>query len=234
MEIKSLVFSLKYGPGEFLLDALPPGLAVFLNIKIIETGFRHIQQTNGPGRRFAVSLLISACIMFGLVFLYEIVEAVITGRNRKVRMDHFRDSFLISYGCRFHYFRKKDVKGFNYDCGRNKLTVILTRCLEKRRGIYSYIRLFKGTDTSHREKSVSEYISPLTAGGPDLLRFGPPDKGYGALFNPFRWTPVTRIQMIESDSDFEFSIPCHDKTDAGKIISEIIGYEGFGALLDTL
>ena len=234
MEIKSLEYKLKYGPVEFLLDTLPPGLLVFLNGKIIEAGLRRMQHTYEPVRKFGVSLLISSGIVFGLVFLYEIAEACITGRNRKVRMDHCRDSFLISFGCRFHYFRKNDVKGFNFDGKRKTLTVILTRCLEKRRGIYSYIRLFCGTDIQKREKSVSEYISLLTAGGPDLLRFGVPDNGHGAFFNPFRWTPVTQIQMIEKDSDFEFSIPCRDKTAAGKVISEIIGYEGFGSLLDTL
>ena len=230
MEIKSLVIKLRYGPVEFLLDTLPPGLAVFLNIRIAQTGFWQLQQTDNPAGRLGLSLLISACIVFGLVFLYEIIEAGITGRNRKVRMDRCRDSFLISFGCRFHYFRKNDVKEFNFDEKRKKLTVILTRCLEKRRGIYSYIRLFRGTDTQYGEKSVAEYISPLTAGGPDLLRFGEPDNDHGVLFNPFRWTPVTRIQMIERDSDFEFSIPCHDKTAAGKIISEIIGCKGFGSL----
>ena len=234
MEIKRLVFSLKYGPAEFLLDTLPPGLAFLFNIKIIEAGLRRMHQAYGSGRRFAVSLLISAGIVFGSVFLYEIIEAGITGRNRKVRMDHCMDSFLISFGCRFHYFRKIDVKGFNYDGKRKRLTVILTRCLEKRRGIYSYIRLFSGTDIPQREKSVSEYISPLTAGGPDRLSFGVPDNRRGAIINPFRGTPVTQIQMIEKNSDFEFSIPCRDKTAAGKIISEIIGYEGFGSLLDTL
>ena len=230
MEIKSLVIKLRYGPVEFLLDTLPPGLAVFLNIRIAQTGFCQLQQADNPAGRLVLSLLISACIVFGLVFLYEIIDAGITGRNRKVRMDRCRDSFLISFGCRFHYFRKNDVKGFNFDEKRKKLTVILTRCLEKRRGIYSYIRLFRGTDTQYGEKSVAEYISPLTAGGPDLLRFGEPDNDHGVLFNPFRWTPVTRIQMIERDSDFEFSIPCHDKTAAGKIISEIIGCKGFGSL----
>ena len=86
----------------------------------------------------------------------------------------------------------------------------------------------------HPEKSVSEYISPLTAGGPDLLRFGEPDKRHGVLFNPFSWTPLTQIQMVERDSDFEFSIPCRDRNAAGKIISEITGYDGFGQLLGTL
>lgn len=234
MEIKSLEYKLKYGPAEFLLDSLPLGLLVFLNGKVIEAGLRRMQLTYEPVRKFGISLLISAGIVFGAVFLYEIIEAVITGRNRKVRMDHCRDSFLISFGCRFHYFRKNDVKGFNFDEKRRKLTVILTRCLEKRRGIYSYIRLFTGTDTEHREKTVSEYISPLTAGGPDLLRFGEPDNDCGVFFNPFRWTPVTQIQMIEKDADFEFSIPCRDKTAAGKIISEIIGYEGFGRMLEAL
>ena len=234
MEIKSLEYKLKYGPAEFLLDALPPGLLVFLNGKVIEAGLRRIQLTYEPVRKFGISLVISAGIVFGAVFLYEIIEAVITGRNRKVRMDHFRDSFLISFGCRFHYFRKNDVKGFNFDEKRRKLTVILTRCLEKRRGIYSYIRLFRGTDTQHGEKSVSEYISPLSAGGQDLLRFGEPDNSRSCFFNPFRWTPVTQIQMIEKDSDFEFSIPCRDKTAAGKIISEIIGYEGFERMLEAL
>ena len=234
MEIKSLEYKLKYGAVEFLLDTLPPGLLVFLTEKIIEDGLRRMQQAYGPVRKFGISLLISAGIVFGSVFLYEIIEAAITGRNRKVRMDHCSDSFLISFGCRFHYFRRKDVKGFNYDENRKKLTVILTRCLEKRRGIYSYIRLFIGTNKQYGEKSVSEYLSPLTAGGPDLIRFGVPDNGRGGFFNPFRWTPVTRIQMFEKDSDFEFSIPCRDKTAAGKIISEIIGYEGFGRVLETL
>ena len=234
MEIKSLEFKLKYGPVEFLLDTLPPGLFVFLNMRIIEASSRQIKQAKGSVERFGMSVLISAGIVFGLVFLYEIIDAVIAGRNRIVRMDRCGDSFLISFGCRFHYFRKSDIKGFNYDGKRKRLTVILTRCLEKRRGIYSYIRLFRATDTLYGEKSVSEYISPLTAGGPDLLRIGMPDNGPDLSFNPFRWTPVTRIQMIERDSDFEFSIPCRDKTAAGKIISEIIGHEGFGTLLDTL
>ncbi|MBQ6343735.1 MAG: hypothetical protein IJI41_11465 [Anaerolineaceae bacterium] len=234
MEIKSLEYKLKYGPIEFLLDTLPPGLLVFLNGKIIEACMSRIQQAYEPVRKFGISLLISAGIVFGSVFLYEIIEAIITGRNRKVRVDHCMDSFLVSFGCRFHYFRKNDVKGFNFDGKRKKLTVTLTRCLEKRRGIYSYIRLFTGTYTQHREKSVSEYIAPLTAGGPDLIRFGEPDNSRGGFFNPFRWTPVTQIQMIEKDSDFEFSIPCRDKTAAGKIISEIIGYEGFGRMLEAL
>ena len=179
--------------------------------------------------------MISAGIVFASVFLYEIIEAAVTGRNRKVRLVHCMDSFLISFGCRFHYFRKNDVKGFNFDGERKRLTVILTtRCLEKRRGVYSYIRLFKGTDAPHGGNSVSEYISPLMAGGPDLLRFGVPDNERSVFFNPFRWSPVTQIQMIERDSDFEFSIPCRDKAAAGKIMSEIIGYAGFGSLLDTL
>ena len=234
MEIKSLEYKLKYGPADFLLDTLPPGLLVFLNEKIIETGLSRIRQAYEPARKIAISLVISAGIVFGAVFLYEIIEAAVTGRNRKVRLDHCMDSFLVSFGCRFHYFRKGDVKGFNFDGKRKRLTVILTRCLEKRRGIYSYIRLFMGTDTQFREKSVSEYIAPLTAGGPDLLRFGEPDNGRGGFFNPFRWTPVTQIQMIEKDSDFEFSIPCRDKKAAGKIISEIIGYEGFERMLEAL
>ena len=234
MEIKRLEYKLKYGPAEFLLDTLPPGLLVFLNGKIIEAGLSRMRQAYEPVRKIAISLVISAGIVFGAVFLYEILEAAVTGRNRKVRMDHCMDSFLVSFGCRFHYFRKGDVKGFNFDGKRKRLTVILTRCLEKRRGIYSYIRLFTGTDASHRENSVSEYIAPLTAGGADLLRFGVPDNRRGGFFNPFRWTPVTQIQMIEKDADFEFSIPCHDKTAAGKIISEIIGYEEFGKILEAL
>ena len=42
MEIKSLVFTLKYGPVEFLLGTIPHGLTAFLNIMIIEAGFRQI------------------------------------------------------------------------------------------------------------------------------------------------------------------------------------------------
>ena len=129
MEIKRLVFSLKYGPAEFLLDTLPPGLAVFFNIKIIEAGVLRIHQAYEPVRKFGISLLISAGIVFGSVFLYEIIEAGITGRNRKVRLDHCMDSFLVSFGCRFHYFRRNDVKGFNFDGKRKKLTVILSLVL---------------------------------------------------------------------------------------------------------
>ena len=234
MEIKRYEYKLKYGVLDFLLDMLPPCLAAALNIRIAGLGFELIRRSDSSMGRFCISMMISAAIVFSLVFLYEIIEAIITGRNRKVRVDHCMDSFLVSFGCRFHYFRKNDVKGFNFDGKRKKLTVTLTRCLEKRRGIYSYIRLFTGTYTQHREKSVSEYIAPLTAGGPDLIRFGEPDNSRGGFFNPFRWTPVTQIQMIEKDSDFEFSIPCRDKTAAGKIISEIIGYEGFGRMLEAL
>ena len=50
MEIKSLEYKLKYGPAEFLLDALPPGLLVFLNGKVIEAGLRRIQLTYEPVR----------------------------------------------------------------------------------------------------------------------------------------------------------------------------------------
>ena len=98
MEIKSLEYKLKYGPAEFLLDTLPPGLLVFLNGKLIEAGLRRMQQVYEPARKFGVSLFISAGIVFGAVFLYEIIEAAVTGRNRKVRLDHCMDSFLISFG----------------------------------------------------------------------------------------------------------------------------------------
>ena len=59
MEIKSLEYKLKYGPAEFLLDTLPPGLLVFLNGKFIEAGLRRMQQVYEPARKFGVSLLIS-------------------------------------------------------------------------------------------------------------------------------------------------------------------------------
>ena len=65
MEIKSLEYKLKYGPIEFLLDTLPPGLLVFLNGKIIEACMSRIQQAYEPVRKFGISLLISAGIVFG-------------------------------------------------------------------------------------------------------------------------------------------------------------------------
>ena len=74
MEIKHFEYKLKYGPAELLLDMLPPGTAVFLNIKITEYGSRLLHQTIDPAGKFGCSLLISAGLVFGLVFLYEIIE----------------------------------------------------------------------------------------------------------------------------------------------------------------
>ncbi len=233
MEIKSYEYKLKYGPLELFLDLLPPGSAVFLNIKITEFGFRQMNYEFKPAGRLGCSLLISAGLVFGFVFLYEIIEQLITGSSRKVRIDRCGSSFLIRFGCRSHYFRRSDITAFDFNTEKQKLTVILTRCLEKRRGIYSYMRLFIGSKKTFAE-SASDYLSPLVAGGPDLLRFGEPDPKPGCLFSPFAWTPVTRIQMIEHDGIFEFSIPCPSGSVASEIISGFIGDRNLSTVLEGL
>ena len=233
MEIKSFQYKLKYGPVELLLDILPPGIAVFLHIKITEYGFRQLNQAYEPAGRFGCSMMISAGLVFGLVFLYEIIEQFVTGSSRKVRIDRCGSSFLIHFGCRSHYFRRSDIKAFDFDMEKRKLTVILSRCLEKRRGIYSYMRLFIAAGITFAE-SAADYLAPLVAGGPDLLRFGEPDSKRGCLFSPFAWNPVTRIQMIEHDGIFEFSIPCPSGSVASEIISGFIGDRNLGAVLDGL
>ncbi|MBQ6342820.1 MAG: hypothetical protein IJI41_06835 [Anaerolineaceae bacterium] len=233
MEIKSFEYKLKYGPLELLLDILPPGSAVFLNMKIADWGFRQMNQECEPAWRLGCSMLISAGLVFGLVFLYEIIEQLVTGSSRKVRIDRCGSSFLIRFGCRSHYFRRSDIKAFDFDTEKRKLTVILTRCLEKRRGIYSYMRLFIGTKKTFSE-SAADYLAPLVAGGPDLLRFGEPDSKPGCFFSPFAWTPVTRIQMIEHEGIFEFSIPCPSGSLASEIISGFIGDRNLGTVLEGL
>lgn len=233
MEIKSYEYKLKYGPLELFLDLLPPGSAVFLNIKFTEYGFGRMNHEFKPAGRLGCSLLISAGLVFGFVFLYEIIEQLVTGSGRKVRIDSCGNSFLIRFGCRSHYFRRSDITAFDFDTEKRKLTVILTRCLEKRRGIYSYMRLFTGTGKTFAG-SAADYLSPLVAGGPDLLRFGEPDSKRGCLFSPFAWTPVTRIQMIEHDGIFEFSIPCPSGSVASEIISGFIGDRNLSTVLEGL
>ncbi len=233
MEVKSFEYKLKYGPVELLSDMLPPGTAVFLNMKIAGYGFRLVEGALEPSGRFLGSMLISAGFVFGLVFLYEIVEQLVTGSGRKVRIDRYGAGFLIRFGCRSHYFRRSDIRAFDFDTEKRKLTVVLTRCLEKRRGVYSYMRLFTGSNKTFMV-SEADYLSPLVSGGPDLIRFGRPDQNGGCLFSPFAWTPVTDIRMIERDGVFEFSIPCPSGSVASEIISGFIGDRNLGAVLEGL
>ena len=233
METKSLEYKLKYGPIEFFLDILPPGAAVILNIKAAGYVFAYMKRDFSVFRRLGCSLLISLCVVFGLVFLYEIAESLITGSSRKVKIERRGDSFLIRFGCRCRYFRRSDIRAFDFDTEKKKLTVILARCLEKRRGVYSYIRLFTGSEV-RIQQSASDYLEPLVAGGPDQIRFGEPDKNAVCMFNPFAWTPLTRIQMIEHDGIFEFSIPCPSGAVASEIIAGFTGDRSVEAVFEGL
>ena len=56
-----------------------------------------------------------------------------------------------------------------------------------------------------------------------LIMYGLPDQAGGPSFNPFAWMPVTRLQMIEREGTFQFSIPCESGTVAAGVISRIIG-----------
>ena len=223
MEIKRYEYKLKYGVLDFLLDMLPPCLAAALNIRIVGFGFKLIRRSDSSAGRFCISMMISAAVVFSLVFLYEIIEQIVTGSSRKVRIESLPDCFLIRFGCRCRFFRKADVAAFDFDNDRKRLTFILRRCLEKRRGIFSYIRLFTGKNLQNSAFQVSDYLEPLVTGGLDSLKFGLPDPAEGPSFNPFAWMPVTHLQMIERDGTFQFSIPCESGTVAAGVISRIIG-----------
>lgn len=233
METKYLEYKLKYGPLEFILDILPPGAAMFLNIRIAGYLFASMNRELTAFRRLACSLLISLSIVFALVFLYEIIESAVTGSSRKVRIERSGDSFLIRFGCRCRYFRRSDIRAFDFDTEKKRLTVILARCLEKRRGVYSYIRLFTGPQVRTRE-STADYLEPLVAGGPDQIRFGEPDNKKGCMFSPFSWAPLTHIQMIEHDGIFEFSIPCPSGAVASEIIAGFTGDRSVESVFDGL
>ena len=234
MEIKSLEYKLKYGPLEFLLDVIPPGLAAFLNVKIVQCGFICMKQAHHSFPRFCSSVLAAIGIVFGMVFLYEIIEAAITGSNRKVCLQHCMDGFLFSFGCRSHFFRRSDVIAFNFNSKQKRLMIGVSRCLEKRRGVYSYSRLFKETDKTFTPVSSAEYLSPLVEGGPDLIKFGTPDQDCDFLFNPFAWTALSHIHLIEIDRSFVFSIPCPSGVIASEIVSEIIGSANVKSLFSGL
>ena len=234
MEIKSLEYKLKYGPLEFLLDLIPPGIAVFLNVKIVQYGFIWLKQALHPFPRFSCSVLIAIGIVFGMVFLYEILESIITGSNRKVCLQHYMDGFLFSFGCRSHFFRRTDVIAFNFNSKQKKLMIGVSRCLEKRRGIYSYSRLFKEIDKTFSPVSSADYLSPLVEGGPDLIKFGKPDMKCDFRFNPFAWTALSHIHLIEMDRSFVFSIPCPSGVIASEIVSEIIGSANVKSLFSGL
>ena len=196
MEIKTLEYKLDYGLMDFLLDLIPPGLAAFLNVKIVQCGFICMKQAQHSFPRFCSSVLAAIGIVFGMVFLYEILESIITGSNRKVSLHHCMDGFLFSFGCRSHFFRRSDVIAFNFNSKQKKLMIDVSRCLEKRRGVYSYSRLFKVTDKTFTPVSSAEYLSPLVEGGPDLIKFGTPDPDCDFLFNPFAWTALSHIHLI--------------------------------------
>ena len=234
MEIKSLEYKLKYGPLEFLLDVIPPGIAVFLNVKIVQFGVIGLKQARHPFPRFSCSVLVAVGIVFGMVFLYEILESIITGSNRKVSLHHCMDGFLFSFGCRSHFFRRSDVIAFNFNSKQKKLVIDVSRCLEKRRGVYSYSRLFKETDKTFTPVSSADYLSPLVEGGPDLIKFGTPDPDHDFLFNPFAWTALSHIHLIEMDRSFVFSIPCPSGVIASEIVSEIIGSANVKSLFSGL
>jgi len=223
MEIKRYEYKLKYGPADFLLDVLPPFTAVLLNMKIAGCGLSFLAPSLRPLRRIIISAAVSAAIVFSLIFLYEIIEQIVTGSFRKVRIEICSDCILIRFGCRCRYFRKGDIHAFDFDTKRKKLTFILTRCLEKRRGIFSYIRLFTGRDPEHSSCEISDYLAPLVTGGMDSLKIGLPDPPGRVLLNPFVWTPVSQLQVIEKEGIFDFTIPCDSVSTASGIISGILG-----------
>ena len=144
MEIKRYEYKLKYGVLDFLLDMLPPCLAAALNLRIAGFGFKIIRRSDSSAGRFCISMMIAAAVVFSLVLLYEIIEQIVTGSSRKVRIESLPDCFLVRFGCRCRFFRKADIAAFDFDNDRKRLTFILRRCLEKRRGIISYIRLYAG------------------------------------------------------------------------------------------
>ena len=222
MEIKTLEYKLDYGLLDFILDLIPPAAALFLCLKIIKFGWKQINDVYDSLKRFSCSILIAAGIVFGFVFLYEILESIITGSNRKVRIQRVMDCFLISFGCHRHFFRRSDVIAFNYDENRKRLLIGVIRCLEKRRGIYSYSRLFQETDNPFFPAGSAGYLSPLVEGGICQIKFGSACRTQFGLLTPFSWTSVSGFQLIEKDRKFEISIPCPSEEIASIITSEII------------
>jgi len=222
MEIQKYEYGLKYGPLPLFLDLSMPVMAVLVNIGTAGYGFFRIDNCTDKAGGYVCSLMISAGILFGIIYLYEIAESLITGSNRTVRMENCGENFLISFGCRCHYFQRKDVLAIDYDTERNRLMFFLSRCVEKRRGVWSYMRLFSRTGSKNAFSPVSDYLAPLVIGGFDSLKFGVPDRTSFGLLNPFAWTPVTDIQMIERRCTFEFSIPCETVQDACGVVSRIL------------
>lgn len=222
MEIKTLEYKLDYGLLDFFMDLIPPGTALFLCVKILGFALEQVNEVYGSLKRLGCSVLIAAGIVFGLVFLYEIFESIVTGSNRKVRIQRVMDCFLISFGCRIHFFRRSDVLAFDFDENRKRLMIRVIRCLEKRRGIYSYSRLFQETDNPFIPAGTAGYLSPLVEGGICQMKFGSACQKPYNLLNPFSWTSVSGFQLIEKDRIFEISIPCPSGEIASVIVAEII------------
>ena len=222
MEIKTLEYRLDYGLLDFILDLIPPAATFFLCVKIVRFGWKQINEVYESLQRFSCSILIAAGIVFGCVFLYEILESIITGNNRKVQIQRLMDCYLISFGCHRHFFRRSDVAALNYDEKRKRLLIGVIRCLEKRRGIYSYSRLFQKTDNPFIPSGPTGYLSPLVEGGICQIKFGSARPKQFGLLNPFCWTSVSGFQLIEKDRKFEISIPCPSEEIASVIAAEII------------
>ena len=182
METKSLEYQLKYGVLEFILDLIPQGFALLLCVKTAAYSINRIQRTSSPVPRLALAVVIASVLVFGVVFLYEIFDSVITGCNRKVCLLHYKDCFLFSFGCRCHFFRRSDIFAFHFDPERRRMKIAVSRCLEKRKGIYSYKRLFTEAGKSYSPASAEEYLSPLIEGGLDQIKFGSPEY-YGCSVN---------------------------------------------------
>lgn len=113
------------------------------------------------------------------------------------------------------------------------MKIAVSRCLEKRKGIYSYKRLFSEAGKSYSPASAEEYLSPLIEGGLDQIKFGSPEY-YGCSVNPFAWTALTHIQQIEMDGTFEFFLPCPSGDIASEIISEITGAQNLKTIFSCL
>ena len=234
MKIQKFEYGLKYGPLPLFFDLLPPVFAVLVNTGMAGYGIYMVRDCADDIARYAYALLISAGIVFGIVYLYEIAESLITGSNRMVRMENCDDGFLIRFGCRCHYFQRKDVVAIDYDTERNKLMFFLSRCVEKRRGVCSYIRLFSKTGVKSAFSPVSDYLAPLVVGGLDALKFGVPDQTAFGMLSPFAWAPVTNIQMIERRGTFQFAVPCDTVQDAYGIVSRILKNADVSSLFSDL
>lgn len=218
MEIKQYEYKLNYTARDFFLDMAPPILGGGLDGWIAWRGLALIRTADTPLTRFLLSLLIAAASVFGVVFMLEAAEQIVSGSSRKVRIESCGNCFLVRFGCRTRFFCREDLMAFDFEPENRKLTFILRRCLEKRSGIFSYMRLFTGIGM----RTGPEYLSPLVYGGLDYLKFGIANLTDGLIF-PFSRLSLEQVRVIEIDASFSFSVPCGSADDAARIISKIIG-----------